>query len=99
MGGVLLLIWVNREEDYFHGKGWTDFWVICPSGKSGEQSDLPYLQCGLPSEPFLTSDQPLPTSCQSAKRRLLHLRLDSAVGIVEDRERILETNWRCRQTF
>jgi hypothetical protein len=67
MGGVLLLIWVNREEDYFHGKGWTDFWVICPSGKSGEQSDLPYLQCGLPSEPFLTSDQPLPTSCQSAK--------------------------------
>jgi hypothetical protein len=51
MGGVLLLIWVNREEDYFHGKGWTDFWVICPSGKSGEQSDLPYLQCGLPSEP------------------------------------------------
>ena len=28
------VIWVKREQEYFYRKGWTDKWVICPSGKS-----------------------------------------------------------------
>jgi hypothetical protein len=26
------VIWVGRQEEYFPQRGWTDFWVICPSG-------------------------------------------------------------------
>src|ERR1700730_10835263 len=25
---------VSHQEEYFPQRGWTDFWVICPSGKS-----------------------------------------------------------------
>ena len=28
----LEVIWVKREPEYFYRRGWTDKWVICPSG-------------------------------------------------------------------
>ena len=27
------VIWVKSEPEYFYRRGWTDKWVICPSGK------------------------------------------------------------------
>jgi len=27
------VIWVKSEPEYFYQRGWTDKWVICPSGK------------------------------------------------------------------
>ena len=32
--GDILLIWVCGEAEYFCKGDWTDFWVICPSGRS-----------------------------------------------------------------
>src|SRR5437762_13584504 len=31
-GGVIILIWGKREEEYFCAKGWTGEVPICPSG-------------------------------------------------------------------
>jgi hypothetical protein len=31
------VIWVSQQEEYFPQRGWTDFWVICPSGKLADK--------------------------------------------------------------
>src|SRR5437879_3244344 len=50
-GGVLELIWVGGEAEYFSRRGWTAKRLICPSGKWQKKSrprllSIPLLSCG-----------------------------------------------------
>jgi hypothetical protein len=33
-GALIILIWVNREQEYFFERGWTPKRLSCPSGKT-----------------------------------------------------------------
>ena len=39
MGRDVEVIWVKRERECFYRRGWTDKWVICPSGTSPTSLD------------------------------------------------------------